>query len=505
VLEDGALAREPLRGAAAEDVIDLRGSHLEVYEPTFTFHGFRYVEIEGWQGELRAEHLQAVVLHTDMRRTGWFSCSDPELDRFHDNVVWSMRGNFVGVPTDCPQRDERLGWTGDLQVFAPTAAYLYGSTGMIRSWLRDLALEQQELGAPPHYVPYVELGLPPNGVAAWSDAAVVVPWTIYQRTGDDEVLREQYSSMRDWVDTMVDRADSDLVWRVGFQFGDWLDPTAPPDQPDAARTQKELVATAYFARSALLTARSAEVLGYDADARELHGLAASVRTAFRNEFVGPEGRMSSDAETAYVLALRFELLEEPEQRRMAGRRLAELVEEAGHTIRTGFVGTPEIADALSETGHLDVAYRLLLQRDCPSWLYPVTMGATTIWERWDSMLPDGSVNPGEMTSFNHYALGAVADWLHRVVAGLAPAAPGYRRLRIAPRPGGGLTSASAAHETPFGRAEVAWTLEGDHFELVVTVPTGTTAEVDLPGGAGQHIVTSGQHTFACALSAPAAA
>jgi alpha-L-rhamnosidase len=454
VLEDGALALRPLRDAAALDEYTLRGDGTtETWEPRFTVHGFRYAQVTGWPGEPQADSVQAVVCHTDMRRTGRFTCSDPLLTRLHDNVVWSMRGNFVDIPTDCPQRDERLGWTGDIQVFAPTAAFLYDCAGPLSSWLADLAAEQSEIGTVPHYVPWVRLFFPAAPTAAWGDAAVLVPWALYQRFGDLGVLRAQYPSMTAWVDQVAALTRRHL-WDEGFQFGDWLDPAAPPDRPGKSRTDHALVATAYHAWSAQALAETAKLLGHDDDAVRYEALASAVRAAFRDEFVTPSGRLAGDTQTGYALALHLDLLDTPEQRERAGRRLVELIAHEDYRIATGFVGTPLICDALSAVGAHDTAYELLTQQDCPSWLYPVTMGATTIWERWDSLLPDGSVNPGEMTSFNHYALGAVADFLHRTVAGLAPASPGYRRLRIAPRPGGGLTHASARLDTPYGQASV---------------------------------------------------
>ena len=496
VLENGELATRPLRGAAATDRYTLRGIGIETWEPRFTFHGFRYAEIDGWPGEPRAEDIRAVVLHTDMERTGWFSCSDPLLDRLHENVVWSMRGNFVDLPTDCPQRDERLGWTGDIQVFGPTARFLYDCSGMLASWLADVAAEQRELGTVPVYVPWIPLTWPATPMAAWGDAAVILPFTLYRRDGDLEWLRRQYPSMQAWVDQVTVAAGADHLWNTGRQLGDWLDPSAPVERPEAGRTDPYLVATAYHAFTTGLLAAAAAALDLDEDARRYSVSAADVTAAFRKRYVAG-GRLTEDSPTALALALRFGLLD-PADREGAGHRLVQLVEADRHHIGTGFVGTPIICDALCAAGAHDTAYRLLTQRGCPSWLYPVTMGATTIWERWDSLLPDGTVNPGDMTSFNHYALGAVADWLHRTVAGLAPAEPGYRRILVSPRPGGGLTSASAAHETPYGRAEVGWTRAADRLAVTVLVPPGTTAVVRLPAPEWAEVtVGSGRHAFAC--------
>ncbi|MPZ84900.1 MAG: Bacterial alpha-L-rhamnosidase [Actinophytocola sp.] len=491
VLEDGELGVRPLRSARATDSYLTAGD--AVLEPGLTFHGFRYAEVTGVP-DLRKENVEAVVIGTDLRRAGWFECSDPLLNRFHDNVVWSARGNFVDVPTDCPQRDERLGWTGDVQVFGATAAFLFDCAGFLTSWLADLAAEQGEDGSVPFVVPDV-LRRSSQAAAAWGDAATLVPWVIHARTGDLELLRGQLPSMRAWVDRAANLAGKDLVWAGGFQFGDWLDPAAPPDEPFAAKADPDVIATAYLARSAQVVAEAAGLLGDDSVRRQYAELAAQVREAFDREYVTAGGRVLSDAATVYALALVWSLLPTAEQRERAGDRLADLVRGAGFRTATGFVGTPLIMDALTSTGHLDVAYRLLLQTGCPSWLYPVTMGATTVWERWDSMLPDGSVNPGQMTSFNHYALGAVADWLHRTVAGLAPAHPGYRELLVRPRPWPGLSAASARHRTPYGEAAVSWHRADGRLTLRVTVPVGATATVHVPGRSGPVLVEHGRHDW----------
>lgn len=503
VLEEGEMSIRPLRTAQATDRYTLRGGGIETWEPRFTFHGFRYAEIENWQGELHLDDIRAVVCHSDLERTGWFECSDPLISRLHENVVWSMRGNFFDVPTDCPQRDERLGWTGDIQVFAPTASFLYDTYGFLASWLQDLAAEQKDAGG---IVPVVipnTIDRPPFMAAAWSDAAVIVPWVQYQRFGDKTILAEQFESMRTCVDTIEELAGETRLWDKGFQFGDWLDPAAPPERPAEARTDRPLVATAYFARSAELVGLAAGVLGLEKEQAHYLALADEIRQAFAQEYVTPAGRLLSDAQTAYALAIEFGLLPNPAQRQHAAERLVALVRGNGYHIGTGFVGTPLICDALCRTGNHADAYNLLLQRECPSWLYPVTMGATTIWERWDSLLPDGSVNPGEMTSFNHYALGAVADWLHRTVGGLGPAEPGYRRIAIAPRPGGGMSHASARHLTPYGMAECAWKIEDGSIKVNVVVPPNATANVSLPGKDGGPLeVGAGTHHWAYAYTAP---
>jgi alpha-L-rhamnosidase len=493
VLEHGELGVRPLRTAKATDSYLLAGGPLEVLEPNLTFHGFRYAEIEGLP-EIRAEDVEAVVVGSDLRRTGWFASSDPQLNRFHENVVWGMRGNFVDVPTDCPQRDERLGWTGDIQVFSPTASFLFDSAGFLSSWLADLAAEQRPDGSVPFVVPDV-LETPGPAAAAWGDAATLVPWVLYQRTGDVGLLARQLPSMRAWVDHIAGLAGADRLWTGGFQFGDWLDPTAPPDAPFKAQADPDVVATAHLARSAEVVGLAAAVVG-DADMAEKYArLAGEVREAFAHEYVTAGGRVLSDCPTVYALALEWALLPTEDQRHRAGDRLADLVRSSGFRISTGFVGTPLVTDALTSSRHLGVAYRLMLQTGCPSWLYAVTMGATTVWERWDSMLPDGAINPGQMTSFNHYAFGAVADWLHRTVAGLAPAGPGYRELLVRPAVARDLTAASARHRTPYGDAQVSWERSGGRLRLHVVVPVGTTATVHVPGHPEPVRVGHGTHAW----------
>jgi alpha-L-rhamnosidase len=486
ILEDGELCTEPLRNADARDRYILGDGGAQTWAPRFTFHGFRYAEVTG-PAEVSAE-----VCHSDLRRTGWFECSDERVNRLHENVVWGMRGNFLDVPTDCPQRDERLGWTGDLTAFAPTACFLYDVAGFISSWLADLAAEQHEDGMIPLVVPDVlGYGMP---TALWGDAATEVPWTVYERYGDLDLLATQYPSMKRWLELIVSHTDSPGHWHEDFHLGDWLDPAAPPDNAAAGRTAGDLVANAWFCHTAGLMVTVAELLGHAEDSDRFREVEAAARADFGQRYVDPDGTMTSDSQTAHALAIRFGLVE-GERRETVGRRLVELVEEEGHRIGTGFAGTPVLCDALCDVGAVDTAYRLLLQTEAPSWLYPVLHGATTIWERWDGIRPDGTRNPGEMNSFNHYALGAVADWLHRSVAGLAPAEPGYRRLLIRPLPGPGLDHATARHDTPYGRAEAGWRRDGDELVVQAVVPTGTTATVELPDGSEPLEVSSGTHEW----------
>jgi alpha-L-rhamnosidase len=497
VLQDGELYTRTLRAAASTDRLILAGGDFS-WEPRFTIHGFRYAEVSGWTGPLGADSVVSRVLHTDMERLGWFRSSDARVNRLHENVLWSAKSNFVDLPTDCPQRDERLGWTGDLQVFAPTAAFLFDVAGMLSSWLVDLAADQADRGTVPFYVPYLPLGswqeAPVDPVAVWGDAAVLTPDVLHERTADVAVLRRQYPSARAWVLQVEARASDELICEDTMQLGDWLDPAAPPEDPVKATTDPALVATAYFAHSARRLAVVAATIGENEDARRFAELGERVAAAYARRFLDADGRLLEDTQTAHALTTVFRLWPDEATAQAGGRRLAELVLAADGRIATGFAGTPVVSDALTLAGQDDAAYRLLLADENPSWLYTVKMGATTIWERWDSMLPDGTVNPGDMTSFNHYALGAVADWMHRVVAGIAPAAPGYRRIRFAPKPGGGLTSAGATHRTPYGIASIDWAIVDDTLLVEVAVPIGTDAEVLLPG-ADIVEVGPGTHSF----------
>lgn len=506
VLEDGELGVRPLRSAKATDTFILSGGQ-DTFEPTKTFHGFRYAEVTGWPGTPTADDLEAVVVHSDLERIGTFACSNELVNQLHRNIVWGLRGNFLDLPTDCPQRDERLGWTGDIAVFAPTAAYLYDVKGFLQDWLLDLAAEQKaQDGLVPitvpdalKYCPQPEEFPAPESSALWSEVSVWVPWALWEAYGDLSVLENQYESMASHTRRVEGLLSPAGLWDSGFQFGDWLDPDAAPDQPWAAKADTAVVATACMYRTARLTAQAAGLLGKHDDEAHFQELADWVRAAFVEHYVAADGTIRSDCTTVYALAIAFDVLQTPELREFAGNRLADLVRDNNYRVSTGFAGTPFITHALTDTGHVDDAYRLLLEEGCPSWLYPVTMGATTVWERWDSMLPDGSINPGEMTSFNHYALGAVADWMHKAIGGIRPLEPGYARVLIAPQPGEGIDWANASLKTPHGEVRVEWKHDGGEFRLAATVPAGVAADVVLPDGA-RHTVRGGTHRFNAGLS-----
>lgn len=492
--KEGNFYTENLRGAKATLQYTLKGGAAETFEPHFTFFGFRYVAVDGYPGELTLDSLTGIVVHSDMAQTGEFETSSQLINQLQRNILWGQKGNFLDVPTDCPQRDERLGWTGDAQVFARTAAFNMDVASFFTKWLKDVAADQLENGSVPYVVPDVlsTPDKPAAGSAAWADAAVIIPWTMYLGYGDRRILEEQYNSMVRWVEYMRQRAGDDYVWSGDFHFGDWLAfATTRPDYPGAT-TGKDLIATAFFAHSTDLLQRTAQVLGRQEDAARYAALLSKIKAAFRKEFVTETGRVGENTQTAYVLALQFDLLPE-ELRPLAAKRLAEEVRERKH-LTTGFVGASYLCPVLSRYGYLDEAYMLLNREEYPSWLYPVKQGATTIWERWDGQKPDGSFQDKGMNSFNHYAYGAIGEWMYRVMAGIEidPAAPAYKHILIQPRPGGGFTSVKASHQTMHGRVSSAWQLRDGRFELALAIPPNTRATVRLPKAGVDKVTESGK-------------
>jgi len=476
-----------LRAAKQQVRYTLKGGAEEVYEPHFSFQGFRYVAVSGWPGEPTLDGLTGVVVHSDMPVTGRFTTSNPLLNQLQHNIRWGQKGNFLDVPTDCPQRDERLGWTGDAQVFSRTAAFNMDVASFFTKWLGDVAADQNDKGSVPHVVPNVlsrtdvrEVDAFPGGSAAWADAATIIPWNMYLAYGDTRLLERQYPSMKAWVEYQRREAGEKDLWTSGFHFGDWLAfATTASDYPGAT-TGKDLIASAFYAKSTDLLQRAAAVLGKKEDAEAYAALLPRIKAAFRREYVTAAGRVGENTQTAYALALQFDLLPE-EMRAEAARRLAAEVKTRGH-LTTGFVGTPYLCHVLGRYGQTALAYRLLLREEYPSWLYPVKQGATTIWERWDGQKPDGSFQDAGMNSFNHYAYGAIGEWMYRVVAGLDldPREPGYRHVLVQPQPGGGLTAAEARLETPYGEAASGWTLADGKAAVTGTVPPNARGTVRLP-------------------------
>jgi len=465
----------------------------EEYEPHFTFQGFRYVKIEGWPEDVPIEpdRFTGHVIRTDMEPAGSFECSHELLNQLQRNIVWGQRGNFLDVPTDCPQRDERLGWTGDAQVFIRTAAFNYGIYPFFSKWLHDLKADQLAHGGVPFVIPNI-LGQDAHSSAAWGDAAVICPWTLYLCYGDIRILEEQYDSMKAWIEYIRAQGEDEYLWNTGFHFGDWLGLDANSGDYVGA-TPRDLIATCFYAYSTELVARTAELLERTEDAakyRELHG---RIVEAFRREFITPSGRLAAHTQTGHVLPLMFGLVDGEVKSRLA-RTLAEYVKEKNYHLTTGFVGTPYLCHVLSDNGYHDVAVKLVQQEDYPGWLFSIHQGATTIWEHWDGIKPDGTFWSDDMNSFNHYAYGSIGDWLYRAVAGLDldETQPGYKRILLRPRPDSELTYAKAAYESPYGLVRSEWRLSEDgtvvyEFEL----PPNTTARAKLPGATLARVKVNG--------------
>lgn len=507
--ENGNFYTGNLSFAKSEDTFRSAGQPAE-YLPRFTYHGFRYLCVEGLPESQRdPANFTACVLTTDLRRTGQFRCSDERVTQLRSNIQWSQQDNFLEVPTDCPQRSERLGWTGDIRAYGRTALFNSDAALFLKKWLRDLAADQSEDGAVPYVVPDVldAPGQPVSTASFWGDSAVVLPWEIYMASGDRAVLREQYPSMKAWVDYMTAQTGENGLWQTGFQYGDWLgldaERTGLVDERVGA-TDPYLAANVSYADSTRLLAETAALLGYAEDAAHYRALHDSIVEAFRREYLTPTGRMVSETQTALTLALHFGMLTEA-QRPAAAARLATSVEAHKNHIITGFVGTPFVCDVLSDNGRHDLAGKLLLQDDNPSWLYEVKMGATTIWERWDSILPDGSFNPANMNSLNHYAYGSIGSWMYRRLGGLEPLEPGYRRFRFQPQPVRGITWAECSLDSPYGIIHCAWRCENGRYTLDLTVPANTTAEVHLPEQAEVLTLGSGTHHWEYATATNLAA
>jgi alpha-L-rhamnosidase len=480
---DGTIYTANLRTARNTDFYTLKGGGEEVYEPRFAFHGFRYVELGGFPGAPAQDTITAIVIHSDMPVRGSFECSDPLINRLQKNIVWSQKGNFIDVPTDCPQRDERLGWTGDAQVFISTAAFNMDVAGFFGKWMQDLEDAQNPTGSYPAIAPNPGVWPIAEGGPAWADAGIIIPWTIYRHYGDTRILERHYDSMRRFVDFLTETSRGNLRCYPDYEgwqgFGDWLALDGSNTRQGA--TSKELIGTAFYAYSTRLMAEIAGLLGKTGDAERFARLSNDIRGAFFEKFVNSDGTIIGGTQTAYVLALHFDLLPEHLRPSAAAEIVRDIRRRDGH-LSTGFVGTPYINWVLSEMGYIDVAYELLKQTTWPSWLYSITQEATTIWERWDGWTHDKGFQDPAMNSFNHYAYGAIGSWLYATVAGidLDPERPGYKHIIMRPRPGGSLTSAAAELETPYGTIRSAWTLKDGSLDWRICVPASTTATVFVP-------------------------
>ncbi|PWB27194.1 alpha-L-rhamnosidase [Flavobacterium sp. HTF] len=490
--KDGNFYTENLRSAKAQDTYILKGGEQEIFEPHFTWHGFRYVKIEGYPGELKPEDFEACALYSDMEKTGNFTTSNELINQLQHNIEWGLKGNFIDVPTDCPQRDERLGWTGDAQVFFRTASFLRGTNNFFVKWLKDLEADQFPDGSVTHVVPNVLADFE-RGSTGWGDAATIIPWDMYVAYGDKRILETQYQSMKGWVNYMKSQSKNNL-WNQGRHFGDWLFYNVQDDLfGDSAITNKYLIAQCFYAHSVQLLINTAEVLGKTNDITEYKALLQEIKDAFLNEYTTANGGNVSDTQTSYVLALHFDMLPE-NLRQQAADRLAANIRRYNTHLTTGFLGTPYLCHVLSRFNYTDLAYELLLQKTYPSWLYPVTQGATTIWERWDGIKPDGSFENADMNSFNHYAYGAIGDWMYRIVGGLDVEGDGagYKKISINPHIGGDFSHVSADYKTPYGKLSSHWKINGHILNLKTEIPSNTTALIHIPATSLEGITESGK-------------
>ncbi len=476
---DGTVYLTNLRSARATDTYICRGASVETYQPRFTFHGFQYVEVTNYPGRPTVDDITGLVLSSDTPIVGNFECSDETANKLYENIVTTQRANFIDIPTDCPQRDERMGWTGDAQIFVRTATYNTDVAAFFTKWLIDLEDAQLPDGAFPHVAPRVVVK--EGGAAAWADAGVICPWTIYKVYGDKRVLEKHYDAMAHWID-YCKNTSKDLI-RPAEGYGDWL--SINDD------THKGVLATAYFARSTKLMAQIADVLGKEKDAEKYNRLFEQIKQSFCEKFVGEDGTIRSDTQTAYVLALAFDLLE-PDKEPIAESRLIHHIKDRDWHLSTGFVGTKDLMGALTKTGRTDIAYRLFHTDTFPSWNFSIKQGATSIWERWDGWTPENGFQDAGMNSFAHYSFGAVAEWMFRTIAGIDTETAGYRDIIIRPQPGGRLTWARASYKSINGLIETQWKIDGEKLTLDVTIPANTTATVFVPTSDILSVTESGQ-------------
>ena len=501
--ENGNFYTTNLRRAKATSTYIMDGGAKREFVPSLSFYGFRYLKVDGVEGDLCLEDFEAVPVWSNFDNVGSFASSNPLINQLQSNIWWGFHDNFLDVPTDCPQRDERLGWTGDAQVFFRTASFLGRVDNFFAKWLADLRADQKSDGRIPRFIPDVSRkSMHQSDACGWADAATIVPWRHYMAYGNKEVLVQQYNSMKAWVDYLVAQSrDNGWLWSKGDHFGDWLSYSVPNDLHGiSAISSKHLVAQCFFAHSLDNLVRAAETLGRVADVAYYKDIASKVRKAYQDEYVTPNGLISSDTQTAYVLALHFDMLPE-NMRKQALERLVRNIEKYKNHITTGFLGTPYICEVLTNNGRSDVAYKLLLQESCPGWLYQVKKGATTIWERWDGLREDGSIPDNGMNSFNHYAYGSIGDWLYRSAVGIREAAPGYKRIVVKPHVGGDFESMEASTVTPYGKVAAAWKAKENRLtELSVEVPFNTTAEVLVPAKSAEAVQCDDAAVKACGIT-----
>ena len=475
--KDGNFYNANYRTARSEILYTAKAG-TQTHKPRYTFFGFRYIKLINWPEEVKAENFTAIVMHSDLKRTGFFKCGHAKLNQLYSNIIWGQRDNYLDIPTDCPQRDERLGWTGDAQVFARAASINYDTENFFKKWLRDMASEQFDNGELPHVIPDA---LRVNGTrnsTAWDDAACIIPWELYMAYGNKKLLREHLAMMKKWHGYVKGRAGRKCLWLGDQHFGDWLGMDAPAGSYTGS-TDKDLIASAYYYHITKIMAKTSDALGMKSE--EYVRLAERISKAFKKHFI-KRGKLTSDTQTAHVLTIHFGLVDdEPELKAKLGNRLVELIEAFGDRLQTGFVGTPYLLDALTEIGRSDKAYILLLQEKFPSWLFSVNMGATTIWEHWDSKNENGEFWSTDMNSFNHYAYGACAAWFYRDILGIKPTTPAYKTFKIAPIPLKELGFAKARIETRYGVITSEWTYTDDGVRYCFSVPTGTVAEVTVDG------------------------
>lgn len=495
VLQGGNFYNENLRTAKAEYVYTADGTEA-IVRPHFTYFGFRYVKVEGWPGELNPDDFTGCVLYSDLEEIGKIETSDPLVNRLFLNAFWGQKGNFLDVPTDCPQRDEKMGWTGDAQVFSGTACFNMDSYAFFHKYGYDIAREQEERGGMvPMVVPATNVQ--GGGSSAWADAATIIPWNVYLHYGDKAILEHQFESMKMWVDYII-RADEESgsrrLWTSGFHFGDWLAlDGANPDSPMGG-TDTDFIASAYYHYSSQLLAKAARALGKDELADYYERISNEVKAAIEDEFFSKNGRLALDTQTAYAVALFMDLVPEA-HRESAVEALRKRLKIDRNHLKTGFVGTPYPNRVLSDNGCNELAYTLLLNDDYPSWLYAVKLGATTIWERWNSILPDGKISSTGMNSLNHYAYGAIAEWMYRTIGGINPTedAPGFRRAELAPQPDFRLHWAKASVLTAAGAYKSEWSFdEKGNLAFVFEVPFNAEARVRLPRADAAEVLINGQ-------------